>query len=172
MRTLTVPLLAAGLFLIGCDSPTPLPTALKVPTTLGAIGQGNGVLHRVSVGSHDFSPPGFDANMSLIAIQHADGSVTGQWTDQFGHGNGGIHVAVDCLEVVGNRAWISGVITQAPDESLIGQRGGTTVEDNGTSANDPPDRTSFTYVALPRDCHVRYPFMPLFPLSGGEVKVD
>ena len=172
MRTLTVPLLAAGLLLIGCDGPTPMPTAVKVTTTSQAIGQGNGVQHRVSVGSHDFSAPGDNANFSLIAIQQADGSVTGEWTDQFGHGDGGIHVVVDCVEVLGNRAWMSGVITQSPDGTLNGLTAGTTVEDNGTSANDPPDRISYTYYGLGRTCHALYPWMELFPLSGGEVKVD
>jgi hypothetical protein len=173
MRTLTVPLLTAGLLLIGCDTPTPMPTALKAPTTARAIGLGNGILHRVSVGSHDFGilKPGTDANDSMIAIQYADGSVSGQWTDQFGHGNGGIHVAVNCLEVVGNQAWISGVITKAFDETLVGVRTGTRVVDNGTSAHDPPDQISFSIIGALFDCHARRPY-PLFDLSGGEVKVD
>jgi hypothetical protein len=174
MRTLTFPLLAAGLIVIACDSPTPMPTELKVPTTERAVGQGNGVQHRVSVGSHDFTPPGVDANFSLIAIQHRDGSVTGQWSDQFGHGNGGYHIAVDCLAVTGNQAWISGILTQGPD-AFIGRRFATRVADNGTSANDPPDQISFSIGPFPIapafDCHTRPPF-PLFPLDGGEVKVD
>jgi hypothetical protein len=173
MRKLTVPLLAAGLLPIGCDTPTPMPTALKAPTTARAIGLGNGILHRVSVGSHDFGifKPGTDANDSMIAIQYADGSVKGQWIDQFGHGNGGIHVAVNCLEVDGNQAWISGVVTQSSFEEDIGLTAATRVVDNGTSANDPPDQISFTRVDPPFDCHARRP-MVLFDLSGGEVKVD
>ena len=127
-----------------------------------------GVIHRVSVGSHDFIPPGEDANFSLVAIQHADGRVTGQWSDQFGHGNGGIHVAVDCLEVVGNQAWVSGVITSGPAAGLPAT---TRVEDNGTSQNDPPDQISFSIYPALRDCHAMRP-LPLFPLSGGEVKVE
>jgi hypothetical protein len=171
MRKLTVPLLAVAYLLIGCDSPTNMPTALKVPTLSLAVGNGNGVQHRVSVGSHDFSDPGQDANFSLIAIQKADGSVSGQWSDQFGHGNGGIHVEINCLEVVGNQAWISGVITKAFDETLVGVRTGTRVADNGTSANDPPDQISFSIIGALFDCHARRNY-PLFDLSGGEVKVD
>lgn len=171
MRMLTVPLLAAGLLLIGCDGPTPMPTAVKVPTTVRGIAQGNGVLHRVSVGSHDQTPPGQDANFSLIAIQHADGTVTGEWSDQFGHSDGGLHVVVDCLEVAGNEAWISGVITHSPNPNFIGLPAATRVRDNGTSANDPPDEIGFSRVNPPFDCHARRPML-LFPLSGGEVKVD
>jgi hypothetical protein len=173
MRTLTVPLLAAGLLLTGCDPNSPTPTALTVPTTARAIGLGNGILHRVSVGSHDFGilKPGDDANDSMIAIQYADGSVSGQWIDQFGHGNGGVHVAINCLEVVGNQAWISGIVTQSPVEEDIGLTAATRVVDNGTSANDPPDQISFTRINPPFDCHARRPML-LFDIQGGEVKVD
>ena len=175
MRKLTVPLLAVGLLLIGCDGPTTMPTAVQVATRLSSIGQGNGIQHRVSVGSHDFTDPGQDANFSLIAIQKADGSVSGQWEDQLGPGNGaagGFHIAVDCLSVQGNRAWIGGVITQAPDEALVGTRAVTEVEDNGTSANDPPDKISYTYNGLSTFYQCQHFVLPLFPLSGGEVKVD
>ena len=173
MRTLTVPLLAAGFLLIGCDGPTPMPTALKVPTTLRAIGLGNGILHRASLGSHDFGilKPGTDANDSFIAIQYADGSVEGQWTDQFGHGNGGLHIAVNCLEVDGNQAWISGVVTKSSFEEDVGLTAATRVVDNGTSANDPPDQMAFTRLDPPFDCHDRRPML-LFDLAGGQVKVD
>lgn len=173
MRTLTVPLLSAASLLIACDLTTPVPTALKPPTVLLAIGKGNGILHRVSVGSHDFGifKPGTDANDSMIAIEHADGSVSGQWIDQFGHGNGGVHVAVNCLEVDGNQAWISGIVTQSPAEEDIGLTAATRVVDNGTSTKDPPDQISFTRIDPPFDCHARRPML-LFDLSGGEVKVD
>jgi hypothetical protein len=53
-----------------------------------------------------------DANFSLVAIQYGDGHASGQWTDQFGQGQGGIHVEVNCVFVVGNQAWISGIIKQ------------------------------------------------------------
>ena len=173
MRMLTVPLLSAASLLIACDNPTPMPTALKAPPPSFAIGHGTGILHRVSLASHDFGilKPGTDANDSFIAVQYADGSVEGQWTDQFGHGNGGYHIAVNCVEVDGNQAWISGIVTQSPFEEDIGQPAGTRVVDNGTSANDPPDQMSFSIVGVRFDCHAKRPY-PLFDLSGGEVKVD
>lgn len=132
-----------------------------------------GIIHRVSVGSHDFVPPGVDANFSLVAIQHADGRVTGQWSDQFGHGNNGVHVAIDCVHVVGNRAWLGGVAT---DKTFEGLRVITLVEDNGTSAHETPDQISFTVIdpaqfGISPNCNDAAA-LPLFPLSGGEVKVD
>ena len=103
--------------------------------------------------------------------------MSGQWEDQFGPGNGaegGYHIAVDCVSVLGNRAWIGGVITKAPAarQADIGTRALTSVEDNGTSANDPPDKISYTYSGLSTFFQCQHFSIPLFPLSGGEVKVD
>jgi hypothetical protein len=133
----------------------------------------NGVIHKVSVGSADIlPPPGTDANFSLSAVQHADGTVTGQWQDTF-FGRGvpalAIHVEIDCLVVVGNEAWVSGVITH-PD-SLAGLGAITRVSDNGTSANDPPDQVSFTFIDTGLTC-TDQPDLPLFDLINGQVKVS
>jgi len=78
----------------------------------------------------------------LIALKFYDGTVTGQYVDQFGHGNGGTHGLVDCLAVSDNVAWISGVFTGGLGQGL---EFAIFVVDNGTSANDPPDRISFTH---------------------------
>jgi hypothetical protein len=132
----------------------------------------DGVIHRVSVGGADFLPPGTDANFSLSVVQRADGTVTGQWQDSTGGGGVpavGIHVQVDCLLVVGNEAWISGVITQ-PD-SLAGLPAITRVADNGTSANDPPDQISFTFINTGFTCEDQ-PNLPLFDMNNGEVTVE
>src|SRR3954469_14655170 len=52
-------------------------------TRSGASVLEGGVVHRVSVGSHDQLPPGGDANFSLIALEQSDGTMTGEWSDQF-----------------------------------------------------------------------------------------
>jgi hypothetical protein len=41
----------------------------------------------------------------------------------------------------------------------------------GTSANDPPDEISFSFVGALRRCTAHQNF-PLFPMSDGQVKVD
>lgn len=111
------------------------------------------VVHFVSVGGADLCeatgrPTGCDANFSLVALQRADGSVTGQWQDTFDGGGLGIHVAIDCLRVVGNGAVISGVITHGVSEvtggDVSGQQALTAVVDNGTSANDPLDQIGYS----------------------------
>ena len=136
------------------------------------------VVHHVSVGSPDpciafgFEHPGCDANFSLVANQYADGSVSGQYTDRFANGNG-FHAEVDCLVVSGDDAWISGVITQGrfEDFDLAGLEVLARVRDNGTSANDPPDQISFSFIdtALP-DC-TEQPDLPLFDTPQGQVTI-
>ena len=104
----------------------------------------------------------------------ADGSVSGQWQDTFAGGVDGIHVAVDCMEIVGNGAVISGVITQGTVDGVdvSGQRAITAVVDNGTSANDPPDEISFSFFPSNIDCGALEPGnFPLFDLAHGQVKV-
>jgi hypothetical protein len=172
MRRFSIAVAALGLVVAGCDGPTPTAPRPTIGGPLFAAG-GNGVVHRVSVGSHDFLPPGTDANFSLIALEQGDGTMRGEWTDQFGHGNGGVHVDVDCVSVVDNDAWVSGVITHSTVEAFpAGSFALTRVRDNGTSENDPPDQISFTFIfANPVSCQLRPP-LPLFPLQGGEVKVE
>jgi hypothetical protein len=133
-----------------------------------------GVIHHVSVGGHDQDPAGHtDANFSLTATEHADGTVTGEWTDQFGQGQGGIHVVINCLFVQGNEAWVSGFIDHGNVNGVdvTGLPCITRVQDNGKSANDPPDAISFSFIGVPTLCTAA-PNLPLFPMTGGQVTVD
>jgi hypothetical protein len=135
---------------------------------------GSPIVHRVSVGVPDFcgalpaQDPGCNANFSLEAKQFADGRVTGQYTDQFGHGNGGFHARIDCLYVSGNTAWIAGVITSGWN---VGARVVTEVQDNGKSAKDPPDKITYSYAPWAIDCHT-HPALPLYAVPKGQVKVS
>lgn len=156
--TLTV---AVSLFLIGA--------------TMAWAGKGPVELH-VKAGGPDacvafgFDHPGCNANYSLVANQKADGSVSGQYTDRFGNGDG-FHAVVDCLSVNGNNAWIGGVITQGRigDTDLTGLRVVTRVQDNGTSANDPPDKISYSYFSNV-SCTTQFN-APLLDSPEGQVKV-
>lgn len=161
--------IALGLIAMGCDGRVPTESAqvndISNPQFLTA-----GVVHRVSVGSHDLVPPGVDANYSLIAIQQADGRITGQYTDRFAQG-GGFTATVTCLSVdeATNTAWIGGIIKTG---QFAGLEVLTAVQDNGTSTNDAPDLISFSFVGAPaQDCLLQ-PELPLFPIQGGEVMVE
>jgi len=103
--------------------------------------------------------------------------VTGQWVDRStpANGGGGTHVAVNCLNVIGNQAWVSGVVTQANDPAAVGLIATTTVIDNGRSANDAPDEISVTFIdsfGLGIDCLTAPNFaFPVFAPIEGQVVV-
>jgi len=176
-------LFVAALFVAsGCTNSEPLspseaavaPTAESDSPTLSASLSAQPI-HRVSVGGPDACvgiglKPGCDANFSLLVLQRADGSVTGGWVDSFSHmfGGNGPHVAVDCLNVVGNEAWVSGVLTE-PKE-LAGLPFITRVRDNGTTANDPPDEISFSLFDSYGGCNAA-PDLTLYAVPQGQVVV-
>jgi len=105
-------------------------------------------------------------------VQHANGNVTGQWTDQFGQGEGGIHVQINCLFVQGNEAWVSGIITTGNfnGADLSGLPVISRVQDNGDSANDPPDQISFSFIGNANPCTAAPP-LALVPMTAGQVTV-
>jgi hypothetical protein len=176
------PIILATAIAFGCAEGTVAPTAASDGLTLQAsVGRGP-VIHRVTVGGPDVcsgtgGAPGCDANFSLVALQHSDGSVSGQWHDQFVQPFGGVHVSVNCLVVVGNDAWVSGV---GPDHAF-GNEWVTRVRDNGTTASDPADQLSFTFrvggPAPPRlggvrlDCNATQDYV-LFDAPQGQVVVN
>jgi hypothetical protein len=165
----------------GCSESAVPPTAESDgPALLASVG--GKVVHQATAGTPDIctpvgDKPGCDANFSLTALQNAGGRVTGQWVDRASqvNGGGGVHVAVNCLNVIGNRAYVSGVVTQSGNSDQIGQQALTKVVDNGRSANDPPDQISITII-FPGvvDCNGAPAFddvIPLFATPQGQVVV-
>ena len=137
---------------------------------------GNPVVHRLTVGGADaaiYGPPGSDANFSLVALQRADGTVSGQWQDSWGNG-AGFHIKVDCLYVEGNDAWISGPITKSKDPQFIGNTANAMVRDGGDTGED---MVSPIFFRLPPSytCVSQIPFDEigrLFPVNNGQVKLN
>lgn len=125
------------------------------------------VIQRVIAGARDPF-----ASFSLTATIFADGSMSGQYTDQFPQIGGGFHAVLNCVSIVGNDAWVSGVIISgtANGQDLTGLPVATRVRDNGVSANDPPDDVSFSFIGDPTPCteHVEY---PLFTSPQGQVVI-
>jgi len=182
-----------GLFALGCEEPAEGPTTGQSEISSPSALSKGPVVHRASLGSADIcealgAPTGCDANFSLVANEKADGSVSGQWQDTFAGGGQGIHVAVDCMNIVGgNFAIIGGVVTHGAFDSagvivdVSGRRAVTAVVDIGTSANDPPDSLSFSFFEPfatqflgSNDCNVLTPddFQGfLLFITHGQVKV-
>lgn len=152
-----------------------------------AAAAGGPVTGRVTVGGPDSCDgfglsPGCDKNFSLVAIKHADGSVSGQWDDQWGGGAGGIHAEIDCLVIEGDEAWVSGVVTQGvyhdpqsgEDWDLTGLPVGALVRDNGSSAKDPADQISYSIFGFQDSFRVctEQPAYPLFDAPQGQVVIE
>jgi hypothetical protein len=178
VRILTV-ISAVAVFALAACQESMGPAAVDQPSELTGA---NRVVHHVSIGGNDVCiNAGCDANFSLVANLFADGTVRGQWQDTFfggiGGPFGGVHVAVDCLNVIDNTAVIGGVITHGNifGEDVSGQVAVTAAVDNGTSANDPPDQHSFSFfdeTFPPGFCNDLVPSdFPLFDLHFGQVVV-
>jgi hypothetical protein len=175
MKRFTITLAALALFGLACQQSGPTsPLATKsIPGTASFSATSNGrVVSRVSVGGHDVDNSD-DKNFSMIALLREDGTSDGQWVDMFGLGAGGIHVDVDCVNVSGDSATISGIIKhgEANGVDVTGQRALTRVWDIGKSANDPPDAISFSFFPVGVDCHFAGP-LPALPMTKGQVTVD
>lgn len=135
-----------------------------------------GIIHHVSAGGADANvnpgttKPGYNANYSLVANVMSDGSVKGQYTDQYGHGDGGFHATVECVYIVGNRAWITAVGTSGSYGTLDakGLYIYTSVIDNGKEG----DQISYSYASRrPVDCNTK-PYTQMFDVLNGQVTVE
>ena len=140
--------------------------ALALMPLAAASAKGPVILH-VSAGGRDPF-----ASFSLTAKKFADGSMSGQYTDQFPQIGGGFHAVLNCVSVVGNDAWVSSVITSgtADGQDLTGLPVVTRVRDNGTSSKDSADLLGFSFIGDPTLCtdHVDY---PMFGAPHGQVVI-
>lgn len=126
--------------------------------------------------------PGVDKNFSLSAFKFADGSGRGILIDRFASGllpgTTAVRADLDCVHVVGNTAWVSGVITQGLYIDEIGEIDftgwyvRTVVQDNGPN-NDPatPDRVGISVIRQSPafDCSLMRG--GLFDFPAGQVQV-
>jgi len=115
-------------------------TVIGAPT---AAGESNAVVASAT-GSGHMVRNGFYRTFSFSARKYADGTSTGQLQLRSPEFNVVVHLAIDCLRVVGNRAHMSGVITHTSntDEAFVGEHNRLVVEDNGEGPSPPPDMVS------------------------------
>jgi hypothetical protein len=104
----------------------------------------------------------------FTAQSHNDGTVSGN--GEFNYSGTPIHVRVDCLQVIGNQAYLSGQTTEQTDGFSEGTEILWGVQDN--SATGLPDLISNVYYspAPPLTCRT-FHAPPTFPLTSGNVVV-
>ena len=82
---------------------------------------------------------------------------------------------VTCLTVIGQDAWIGGVIENSNDPTYTGLSAWWHVRDNGEGSGDPPDITTFAGVGSAEEtaafCAAHNPFRHPFPIDGGNIQV-
>ena len=104
--------LITACFVVACgDQSTPVEPSLRAPSTHSAnlssavVQSANGSAIRWTAGEPFLS--------SFEAQKHADGSVTGRFHADAKYLNARFDVAVTCLSVQGNTAWIGGIIEKS-----------------------------------------------------------
>src|SRR3989442_870582 len=138
-----------------------LSALLPIATVLGAV-----LLHSASTSAAGSGPSasghgnltvgGELRTFSFTAVTKSNGSVTGEAQLKSRASGVIIHVEINCLKVVGNQAYISGVVRHANNPLFVGHTSIFRVIDNGEGANRPPDELSLltTFVTVPpEDCN-------------------
>lgn len=130
----------------GCEAATTVPQ-LATPRAVLSIAPQMVVRSVTGTGHVDVPVDGSDVfrNFSFTALERADGSVSGQFEFQARHVPIRVHGRVTCLTIVGNAAWLGGVVEQVSDPPFITPPGTPVrwrVVDNGQGAVSPPDQVS------------------------------
>jgi hypothetical protein len=104
----------------------------------------NPVVASATGSGHMVRPDGTFRSFSFAAVKRADGRVSGQVQLNSRSFDVIVHIAVDCLRVDGNTAYMSGRITRVdnPAEGEVGELNRWAVQDNGEGDEAPPDRVS------------------------------
>ena len=104
------------------------------------------------------------------AVQHDDGTVDGHLNYMFRETGVDIHMDIDCLEISGNRATLSGTVTQVGGSGtpasyiFVGQRASFSVQDNGQGKGSAPDLISDLILYGAASCADKWPVY--LPISG------
>ena len=132
-----------------------------------------GVVESARGGGHWHVVSGALRTFAFTAKNRADGTVQGQYQiDNRDVSGSREHGTVTCLEVVGDEAWIGGIITHSSVPGREGTPRLFRVVDRGEGSGAPPDQASSVIVTAEAraTCHLRT-FIPLEDLEGGNIQV-
>ena len=128
---------AAGLALLACSEAEQ--TTLSGPQLSAG---GNGV-QSSATGSGHYIAGDQIRTLAFSAVQYADGSASGEYQIDVHASNTSFHVSVTCLSVVGNTAWIAGVIDWSSGPPVLpGTVSYFYAIDNGEGSGAAPDIVS------------------------------
>jgi hypothetical protein len=115
-------------------------------------------------------------NFSFSATKAADGSARGEAQVENRSSAFIGHIQIDCLNVLGNVAVMSGVYTFASNPDLVGSEVLFAVEDNGEGPSTPPDEITRAFSGLGIPCtFITDPAqLALFfvPIESGQIQVS
>ena len=123
-----------------------------------------------ATGGGTYEKAGFLNTIAFTAQVDESGEVKGQAQFQLRDLDLRIHLDVDCLVVVGNQAWIGGVVKNSSNPALVGTRFVFTVVDNGEGQGAVDELGEPAGSVLQSDC-LTQPALPLLPLTNGNFQV-
>jgi hypothetical protein len=140
----------------------------------GSAGGNGNVASATGSGQSTFG--GEQRTFTFTASMAADGTVTGQaQLDNRAQGRK-FHMSLDCLVVSGNKAWVSGTVTDSTIPGDVGLTWDFEVVDNGEGSKSAPDQISLVTIFTPQlpctNSFVQsYLDANTFPIDSGNVQV-
>ena len=139
--------------LTACEHSAPTSLQPTSAPSLLAVGRGGAVV----TGGGQYTGGFGSTTVTVHAVRHADGTITGQYQQRNPDLGLRLHGSVDCVSTSGNRVFVSGIISNVQNPGITGIPEGAVfmlfVEDNGEGASAPPDRISpFIYGVPPFSC--------------------
>lgn len=177
MRTILCAAIAAALAFVGfsisgCSDDPFEPQAAGSRTTLEPADRycDMEVIESVSGNGHTKNGVVREITRNINIVKYEDGTVVGWYHGRVREGGEAhVRVRIDCLHVVGNQAWASGIVVAAANPDNIGLSYAVRVIDNGEGSKAVPDEVGSARF-MDYDCMTE-PDIPLRPLTTGNVVV-
>ncbi len=136
------------LALVSCDRSDPLASSPESVVRAGSVSAA-APLTASATGAGNTIVAGELRTFSFIAQLKDDGTARGTAQVNNRMVNEMFQLDLDCLQVAGNIAIMSGIITRHTDTTAIGLTGVFGVIDNGAGSSDPPDEVTQVFFFRP-----------------------
>ena len=106
----------------------------------------------------------FGSSVEHITVSASGNSGRATFNDKAAGGNFNGQISVNCVNIVGNTATVSGIVTHANKKDLVGKEGVFQVVDNGNRGSDMASIINFHDPGTSTDC--RAGEFDLAPVKG------